>query len=156
MKALLAIFVAAVCGAAPSAARAADGAVVFLQSCLMCHQAGGVGLAGQFPRLAGRVAIIGGKPAGRAYLADVLTFGMTGTVTVDDQSIFGLMPPFTQLSDDDIAAVLSYVQTLGDAQPKAPAPFTAAEIRVARAKPPKTATDVRAERQGLENEKLIP
>ena len=71
MKSLLAMGLLAACGAGPSAARAGDGEAVFLQNCLMCHQSGGVGLAGQFPRLAGRVSFIGSKPAGRAYLADV-------------------------------------------------------------------------------------
>jgi len=157
LRALLWVLAVAVVAAGPVPARAADGAVVFTQNCLMCHQAGGVGLAGQFPRLAGRIAAISSQPKGRAYLIDVLTYGMTGTITVDDQSIVGLMPPFAQLSNDDVAVVLSYVQSLGPPPAGAPAAFTAEEVRAGRmANAVKTATDVRAERQSLADAKIIP
>jgi mono/diheme cytochrome c family protein len=152
--------------AGPVTAWAVDGGALFTQNCLMCHQAGAVGLPGQFPRLAGRIAAISSKPKGRAYLIDVLTYGMAGTITVDDQAIIGLMPPFAQLSNDEVAGVLSYVQSIGPpaaaATPAAgspaletPAAFTAAEVRAGRANTGKTATDVRAERQSLEDAKII-
>jgi mono/diheme cytochrome c family protein len=137
-------------------ALAGDGAASFTQNCQMCHQAGGVGLAGAFPRLAGRVAALSAKPSGRAYIIDVLTYGMAGTVTVDKQPIMGLMPPFAQLPDDEVASILSYVQTLGDPPAKAPAPFTAEEITAARAKSRKGPSDVLAERQGLDRARLLP
>jgi mono/diheme cytochrome c family protein len=152
-------------GSVPS--RAADGSGIFLQNCLMCHQSGAVGLPGQFPRLAGRIAAISGQPKGRTYLIDVLTYGMAGKITVDDESIVGLMPPFAQLSNDEVAGVLSYVQSLseprsgqppagGAAPAKSPAAFTAEEVRAARsAATAKSATDVRAERQSLEDAKII-
>lgn len=147
-------------GAVP--ALGADGSGLFTQNCLMCHQTGAVGLAGQFPRLAGRVAAISSKPQGRAYLIDVLTYGMAGKITVDDQPIVGLMPPFAQLSNDDVAGVLSYVQSLEgppDGAPRGahPPAFTAEEVRAGRsATSAKSATDVRAERQSLEDAKIIP
>jgi mono/diheme cytochrome c family protein len=146
--------------ASPVPSRAADGSGLFTQNCLMCHQAGGVGLPGQFPRLAGRIGAISSQPKGRAYLIDVLTYGMAGKITVDDQSIVGLMPPFAQLSNDDVAGVLSYVQSLGDLRggdPPAgtPAAFTAEEVRAGRANTVKTPTDVRAERQSLEASKIV-
>jgi mono/diheme cytochrome c family protein len=142
--------------AAATPAHAADGAVVFSQNCLMCHQSGGAGLAGQFPRLAGRAALIGGKPKSRGYLIDLLTYGMTGTITVDGQDIIGLMPPFAQLSDEDVAAVLNYVQSLGEQPKRAPAPFTAEEVRAGRGKPAKTPAEVHAERQSLGLDKQVP
>jgi mono/diheme cytochrome c family protein len=152
--------------AGPVMAWAADGGALFTQNCLMCHQAGAVGLPGQFPRLAGRIAAISSKPKGRAYLIDVLTYGMAGTITVDDQTIIGLMPPFAQLSNDEVAGVLSYVQSIappataatpaaGSPALETPAAFTAAEVRAGRANTGKTATDVRAERQSLEDAKII-
>jgi mono/diheme cytochrome c family protein len=121
----LAGFAAVAAGPLPS--RAADGSGLFTQNCLMCHQAGAVGLPGQFPRLAG-----------------------------DDQSIVGLMPPFAQLSNDDVAGVLSYVQSLGDPPAGTPAAFTAEEVRAGRTNTAKSPTDVRAERQSLEDAKIIP
>ena len=156
LRASLCLIGLAALAAGPTPSRAADGGALFTQNCLMCHQAGAVGLPGQFPRLAGRIASIGSKPKGRAYLIDVLTYGMAGKITVDDQLIVGLMPPFAQLSNDDVAGVLSYVQSLGSAPAAAPAVFTAEEVRAGRANAAKTATDVRAERQALEDAKIIP
>jgi mono/diheme cytochrome c family protein len=166
LRALVFVVGVAAAAAGPLPARAADGSGLFIQNCLMCHQSGAVGLPGQFPRLAGRVAAISSRPKGRAYLIDVLTYGMAGKITVDDQPIVGLMPPFAQLSNDDVAGVLSYVQSLsdqrggqppGDAAPaKSPAAFTAEEVRAGRsAAAAKSATDVRAERQSLEDAKII-
>ena len=40
----------------------ADGAAVFDANCAFCHQGGGVGVPGQFPRLAGRAGAIAAKP----------------------------------------------------------------------------------------------
>jgi mono/diheme cytochrome c family protein len=137
-------------------ASAGDGAALFAQNCALCHQAGGTGLPGQFPRLAGRVAAISTRADGRIYLADVLTYGLSGTVKVDDQEIFGLMPPFAVLPNDVVADILSYVQTLGD-RPKTGAvrPFTEQEIAAARAKSGKSLDDVQAERRALQHAKVI-
>jgi mono/diheme cytochrome c family protein len=166
-------FAAVAAGPVPS--WAADGSGLFTQNCLMCHQAGGVGLPGQFPRLAGRIGAISSQPKGRAYLIDVLTYGMAGQITVDGESIVGLMPPFAQLSNDDVAGVLSYVQSLrsqqggelsggelsggeppgGEPPGGTPSAFTAEEVRAGRANTVKTATDVRAERRSLEDAKII-
>ena len=155
LRTLLSLVGFAALAAGPLPSRAADGSGLFTQNCLMCHQAGAVGLPGQFPRLAGRIGAISSQPKGRAYLIDVLTYGMAGKITVDDQSIVGLMPPFAQLSNDDVAGVLSYVQSLGDAPTATPAAFTAEEVRAGRANTVKTPTDVRAERQSLEDAKLV-
>jgi mono/diheme cytochrome c family protein len=148
-------WIAAALTAGVAAHAAGDGAAVFAQNCQLCHQSGAVGLAGAFPRLAGRLAPISAKPAGRIYLIHVLTFGMAGSVTVDKQPLIGVMPPFASLPPEDVAAVLSYVQTLGSAPASMPAPFTAAEVAAERAKASMAAADVLAERRGLEKSKLI-
>jgi mono/diheme cytochrome c family protein len=142
MSRLSLLMVSLVLGGAASA-EMPDGAALFTQNCVLCHQSAGAGLAGQFPRLAGRVGPISAKPAGRAYLIDVLTYGMVGTVTVDGQPIIGQMPSFASLSDEQVAAVLSYLQSLGGAPKEA---FTAAEVTAGRAKGMKSASDVLAER----------
>jgi len=138
------------------AASAAEGPAVFAQNCLMCHQSEGAGLSGQFPRLAGRAALISAKPKGRAYLIHLLTYGMTGSINVDGADIIGLMPPFAALSDDDVAAALNYVQSLGDRPKHSPAPFTAAEVHAVRGGPPMSAAGVHAERQTLGLAKSVP
>jgi mono/diheme cytochrome c family protein len=146
-----------VCAAAAAAAEEpVDGAAAFAQNCQMCHQAGAVGLAGSYPRLAGRVAAISTKPAGRAYLIDVLTYGMVGTLSVDGQSLTGLMPPFVQVPPEQVAAILSYVQSLGSPPAKHPPPFTTAEVVAGRAQAAKTPGDVLSERHALEKAKIVP
>ena len=129
-----------------ASAETPDGAAIFSQNCAMCHQSGGAGLPGQFPRLAGRIGPISAKPAGRAYLVDVLTYGMVGQITVDGQPIIGMMPPFASLPDEQVAAVLGYLQSLGGAPKEA---FTAAEVTAGRARDKKSGSEVMAERQGL-------
>ena len=62
------VILAAAIVAATAGAAQADGAAVFDTSCAFCHQAGGVGVPGQFPRLAGRVGAIAAKPEGKAFL----------------------------------------------------------------------------------------
>ena len=86
---------------------------MFDNNCAVCHQAGGVGVPGQFPRLAGRAGAIAAKPEGKAFLPQVLLNGMSGRITVDGEQILGVMPAFDSLSDDDIAAVLTYITGLG-------------------------------------------
>jgi len=132
--------------AGSAGAETPDGAALFTQKCAMCHQSGGAGLVGQFPRLAGRVGPISSKPAGRAYLVDVLTYGMAGTVTVDGQPIIGEMPSFASVPDEQVAAILGYLQSLGGAPKES---FTIAEVTAGRAKDKKSGSDVLAERTRL-------
>jgi mono/diheme cytochrome c family protein len=137
-------------------AMAGDGAALFAQNCALCHQAGAMGLPGQFPRLAGRIAAISTHPEGRVYLADVLTYGLAGSVTIDDQQIVGLMPPFAVLPNDVVADILNYVQSLGSRPPKGTIrPFTEQEIAAERARTGKSLDDVQAERRALQHSKVI-
>jgi len=132
-------------------ARAGDGAALFTQNCAICHQTGATGLPGQFPRLAERVGRIARKAEGRAYLIDILTYGMAGEITVDKAPIIGVMPPLS-FSDDDAALVLSFVAGLANAAPVA---ITADEVAAERAKPRKSSAEVHALRQALQQMKLI-
>ena len=95
------------------AAAPAAHSAVFDTNCSMCHQLGAVGVAGQFPRLAGRAGRIAATPAGRSYLEHVVLYGMMGTITVDHtQIVGGVMPSFSALSNEDLAAALNYVANL--------------------------------------------
>jgi cytochrome c oxidase subunit 2 len=71
----------------------AAGEKVYKANCAACHQATGQGMPPTFPSLAGSKVVNGPKAA------------------VIDQILHGknMMPPFTQLSDRDIAAVTTYV-----------------------------------------------
>ena len=130
----------------------ADGAQVFDTGCAFCHQAGGVGVPGQFPRLAGRVGAIASHPEGKAFLSKVLLNGMSGRITADGEPVLGIMPAFETMSDDDMAAVLTYLSGLDHA----PVSFTAREIGEARAQPRLSPTEIVAQRAALSDKKIVP
>jgi mono/diheme cytochrome c family protein len=146
-----AILVAAMLAATMGTATA-DGAQVYDASCAFCHQAGGVGVPGQFPRLAGRVGAIASKPEGKAFLSRVLLNGMSGRIIADGEPVLGIMPPFDTMSDDDIAAVLTYLSGLDHA----PVNFTAREVGEARAQPKVSPTEIVAQRTALSDRKIVP
>ena len=79
---------------------------VYGQTCFVCHQPNGQGVPGQIPPLAhsdllmsDRVGAIRGVIQGRS-----------GEVTVNGKKYNGIMIPFPQLSDQQIADVLTYVR----------------------------------------------
>ena len=115
-------------------AAGAEGAALYAANCAGCHQSSGEGLAGVFPPLAGHVATLYAAEGGRRYLADVLLFGLQGSITVDGVRYDGVMPGWFQLSDHDIAAVLNHIMTAwGDADELATfEPYQDEEIAAAR------------------------
>jgi mono/diheme cytochrome c family protein len=83
------------------------GSDIFAARCAACHQAGGSGVPGVFPPLNGSNWVNG--PG--ATLVQILLHGIQGTLTVNGIEYNGAMPAFGgQLSDSEIAAVLSYVR----------------------------------------------
>lgn len=90
------------------AAGAVDGAAVFSGHCAACHQATGLGLAGAFPPLAGSEFVLGDEER----VVRIVLRGLSGPVTVKGQPFNGAMPAWAdQLSDAEIAAVLTYVRS---------------------------------------------
>jgi mono/diheme cytochrome c family protein len=85
----------------------ADGQQVYTANCVACHQAGGKGLPGVFPPLDGSEWVNGNE----RVLANILLHGITGEISVLGQTYKGAMPPFPQLSDAELAAVLSHVRS---------------------------------------------
>jgi nitrite reductase (NO-forming)/hydroxylamine reductase len=88
-------------------AGAGNGARVFAAACLACHQADGRGLPGAFPPLAGSDFL----EADPKRAIGIVLHGLTGPVTVNGKEYNSVMPPMTQLSDTEIADVLSYVMS---------------------------------------------
>jgi nitrite reductase (NO-forming) len=119
---------------APVAAtgQAADGKAIFEKNCSMCHQAAGQGLEGVFPPLAKSDFLMArANAADRSELVAFILNGKTGTLTVNGKEYNGVMTPVAGLSDEDIAAVLTFVTTnWGNAGAK---PFTVDEVKKARA-----------------------
>ena len=93
-----------------------EGAEVYTAVCSSCHQPGGVGVSGDFPPL-----IDNPNLDDAAYIEDVIRNGRTGVITVNGETYDGVMPAQSTLSDDDISAVIVYIQS-GFAAPAAPAP----------------------------------
>ncbi len=93
---------------AANAGATADGAAIFAARCAACHQATGTGLRGVFPPLAGSNWVNGRDTT----LMQILLHGIQGTLTVNGSSYNGAMPVFgTQLSDAEIAGVLTYIRS---------------------------------------------
>ena len=83
----------------------AKGEAVFLANCSACHQPTGVGLAGAFPPLAGSDFLKGER---KQVMAAAL-FGLSGPITVNGVEYNGVMPSLGHLTDEDLAAALTYV-----------------------------------------------
>lgn len=84
----------------------AKGKGVYARVCQPCHQANGQGIPGAFPPLAGA----GGFYGSPAKMAGIIVNGLSGSITVKGQTFNSAMPPQGSLSDDDIAAVATYVR----------------------------------------------
>lgn len=85
----------------------ADGQLVFNANCVACHQASGKGLPGVFPPLDGSEWVNGDE----RILANIVLHGVSGEISVMGQTYKGAMPAFPQLSDAELAAVLSHVRS---------------------------------------------
>ena len=84
-----------------------DGKQIFAAKCVACHQATGLGVAGVFPPLAGAEWVIGDEKV----LVNIALHGIEGEIEVKGSKYTGAMPAFNALSDDELAAVLSYIRS---------------------------------------------
>ena len=92
-------------GVAPNATRLKAGEEVYKVACIACHQDTGLGLPGAFPPLAKSDYLL--STPDRAV--GVVVRGLQGEVTVNGQKFNSVMPAMTQLSDQQIADVVTYV-----------------------------------------------
>jgi mono/diheme cytochrome c family protein len=87
-------------------------------TCVACHQANGKGLPGQFPPLVKSDWVLEPEP-GRIIRA--VLDGLSGPIEVEGQSFNGAMVPWKDnLSDEEVAAVLTYVRQNPEWGNKAP------------------------------------
>ena len=99
-------------------------------TCAACHQASGLGTPGQFPPLAGSEWVNEEHP-GRMIRA-VLN-GLSGPITVKGAAFNNNMVPWNVLSDEEIAAVITYVRQNKEWGNKASA-VTPAQVKAIRDK----------------------
>ena len=83
----------------------AAGEKVYGKVCAACHQANGQGLHGAFPPLKDSDYL----QADLDRAINAVVKGLTGKITVNGVDYNGAMPPMAYLSDDDIAAALTFV-----------------------------------------------
>ncbi len=81
------------------------GQALFAGTCSTCHQANGEGLEGVFPPLA-KSSYIAENPK---RIIDVMLHGLSGPVEVNGKDYNSVMPPMTQLTDDEVANIGTYV-----------------------------------------------
>jgi mono/diheme cytochrome c family protein len=106
------------------------GKTVYSTLCAACHQPHGFGLDGLAPPLVDSEWVLG-KPE---VLARIVMHGLAGPVKVSGRSYNLAMPPLPQLTDEDIAGVLTYIRREWE--------HTASAVET------KAVTKIRAENQG--------
>ena len=85
------------------------GAATFAKYCAICHQPTGLGLPGQFPPLAGSDWVNEKDPI---RLMTLVMNGLQGPVMVSGQPFnnSGMLAWKTQLNDEEVAAVLTFIR----------------------------------------------
>jgi nitrite reductase (NO-forming) len=96
---------AATTGALTAQEQIKAGEALFAGTCSTCHQANGQGLEGVFPPLAGSDFI----KADPKRVANIITHGFSGPITVNGKDYNSVMPPMSQLTDDEVANIATFV-----------------------------------------------
>jgi mono/diheme cytochrome c family protein len=111
------------------AAEPAPGQLLYNRHCLTCHQADGGGVPNMQPAIAGGTWVKGDARA----LAMFVMSGGFDSASRKDSDVGNVMPPFRQLEDADLAAILTYIrQKFGDGG----SPVTAADVAAVRGSDP--------------------
>jgi mono/diheme cytochrome c family protein len=86
---------------------------LFTANCVACHQSTGLGVPGQFPPLVGSEWVVTGPDGwhGDNHLVSILLHGLQGPIQVKGNTYNGAMPPWQQLKDEEIAAILTYIRS---------------------------------------------
>ena len=108
----------------------AEGKKVYTNNCSMCHQLTGEGISGVFPPLAKSDYLQ--KRAGaknREEFIAIPRHGLSGPIKVNNVDYNSVMPGLSQMSDDEVAAVLSYIT---NSWGNSAAAFSVEEVKKAR------------------------
>jgi nitrite reductase (NO-forming) len=110
----------------------AAGRQLFLGTCSPCHQPEGQGVPNAFPPLAGSDFLM----ADKARAIGIVLNGRTGPITVSGREFNSVMPPLSQLPDDDIANILTFVRNSWGNTGEAVATAEVATVRKSTPRPP--------------------
>jgi nitrite reductase (NO-forming) len=103
----------------------AAGGVLFNGTCSVCHQNNGKGLPGVFPPLAGSDFLM----ADKERVIGVVINGLSGPITVNKEDYNSVMPPMSNLNDDEIANILTYVYNSWGNKGEAVSPAEVTKVR---------------------------
>lgn len=113
--------------ASPAAAEAnPPGQKLYARHCLSCHQADGYGVPNMQPAIKGGSWV---KGEAKPLALFVMTGGFDSAQRKEGATSHNVMPPFRQLSDEDLAGILTYIrEKFGDGA-SAVTPAQVAEAR---------------------------
>ncbi len=109
-------------------------------TCSACHQATGLGITGAFPPLAGSEWVAGPVE----NLIRIQLRGLKGEIEVKGVKYNSVMSPNSNMSDDQIAEVLTYVRNAWGNEGSAVTPDMVAALRLEVGKPMLTVADLKA------------
>jgi nitrite reductase (NO-forming) len=107
------------------------GRVLFAGTCSVCHQNDGAGLPDVFPPLAKSDFLMADKQRSIGIVMN----GLSGPVTVNGKSYNSVMPPMSQLTDDEVANILTYVRNSWGNEGDAVSKEEVAKVRAATERP---------------------
>lgn len=107
------------------AAFANRGRLLYAQSCAACHQVNGQGMRGLAPPLARSEWL----DLADERLAEIALFGLSGPIEVAGEAYDLSMPGWSSYSDEELAAILTYLKKEWSSDPKLIPAAMVAEVR---------------------------
>ena len=99
---------------------------LYARHCLSCHQADGWGVPNMQPPIVGGTWVKGDP---KALALFVMTGGFDSAQRKEGVTSHNVMPPFRQLSDEDLAGILTYIREKFGGGASAVTPALVAEAR---------------------------
>jgi len=122
---------AEITGSATKEQRISAGRVLYNGTCSVCHQQNGEGLEGVFPPLANSDYLM----ADTRRAIEIVLNGLVGPVTVNGGPFNSVMPPMSQLNDDEIANILTFTLNTWGNEGDAISSDEVTEVRAATERP---------------------
>ncbi|WP_373046723.1 copper-containing nitrite reductase [Vulgatibacter sp.] len=112
-------------------AQVAAGKALYAGTCSVCHGPTGAGMEGVFPPLEKSDYLMADKQRS----IEIILNGLSGPVKVNGKDFNSVMPPMSQLNDDEVANILTYVRNAFGNSGDAVTPAEVAKIRATTKRP---------------------